>query len=82
MVADTLGTDDHTDAVICDEVHHSIADSWLVVLDYFGFFDEEPSDRLLLGVTATPTRDVAQHMMELQVHQAVLFYFDLPCAFN
>jgi superfamily II DNA or RNA helicase len=47
---------DDFDAVICDEAHHAIADSWRTVLGYFGFFDEEPSERLLLGVTATPNR--------------------------
>lgn len=54
---------DEFDAVICDEAHHAVAESWLRVLHYFGFINEDldgPADtlpeRLLLGVTATPNR--------------------------
>lgn len=44
------------DVVVCDEAHHAAADTWQTVLGYFGFFDTPPTDRLLLGVTATPNR--------------------------
>lgn len=48
---------DEFDAVICDEAHHAVADSWQRVLRYFGFMEDElPKTRLLLGVTATPNR--------------------------
>lgn len=42
--------------VIVDEAHHAAADSWLFVLERLGVFPETPPGRLLLGITATPSR--------------------------
>lgn len=53
---------DDFDAVIIDEAHHSIAASYRLILQYFGFLDANfkktvpAPNRLLLGVTATPKR--------------------------
>jgi superfamily II DNA or RNA helicase len=50
---DQLGHDFQT--VIIDEAHHAVSPSYLRILRRLGCF--ESSDRLTLGVTATPTRD-------------------------
>lgn len=42
--------------VICDEAHHSVAPSYLQVLDHFGLLSAADHHPLLLGVTATPVR--------------------------
>jgi len=42
--------------VIVDEAHHVAAESWLYVLGRLGVFPEAPAGRLLLGITATPSR--------------------------
>jgi ATP-dependent helicase IRC3 len=53
---------DDFDAVIIDEAHHSVAESYKIILRHFGFLDAEykkttpAPNRLLLGVTATPKR--------------------------
>lgn len=44
---------EHFDLMIIDEAHHATADSYLKVIDYFGF---RGSEKLLLGFTATPLR--------------------------
>lgn len=46
---------DSFDAVICDEAHHSVADSYKHIFDYFKLLEKD-CPRLLLGVTATPNR--------------------------
>lgn len=42
-------------AIVVDEAHHSIADSYLNIFNHFGLL-EVGCPRLLLGVTATPNR--------------------------
>ena len=45
----------HFTKIICDEAHHSIAQSYLTVFDHFGLRSPD-NKKLLLGVTATPNR--------------------------
>jgi superfamily II DNA or RNA helicase len=45
----------NVDKVVVDEAHHTPATSYVNVLEYFGVLSEGCS-KLLLGVTATPTR--------------------------
>lgn len=61
--------------VICDEVHHGIADSWLRVIRYF---QGGNPDLKLLGVTATPDRADGRGLAELIGHVAGVY--DLPDA--
>ncbi len=42
------------DKVVCDEMHHSCADSYMRVFEAFGVLGD--TKKLLLGFTATPTR--------------------------
>ena len=44
------------DCVVCDEAHHSTADSYINVFEYFGLMEPNEKSPLLLGVTATPNR--------------------------
>lgn len=44
------------DAVVIDECHHSMAESYQIILKHFGLLDDNPHKILLLGVTATPKR--------------------------
>jgi len=46
---------DDFQAIICDEAHHSTANSYKNVFNHFGLLHPD-STRLLLGVTATPNR--------------------------
>jgi superfamily II DNA or RNA helicase len=43
------------DVIVCDEAHHSTADTYRNVFDHFGLFNDG-NKKLLLGVTATPFR--------------------------
>lgn len=48
---------DHFSMCVIDEAHRSTAETWLRVLNYFGFGDENfNDDNLLVGLTATPYR--------------------------
>ena len=44
------------DCVVCDEAHHSTADTYLNVFEHFGLMTPTEKSPLLLGVTATPNR--------------------------
>jgi superfamily II DNA or RNA helicase len=46
---------DDFDVIVCDEAHHSAADTYLRVFEHFGLRDPG-NKKLLLGVTATPFR--------------------------
>lgn len=46
---------DDFSAIVVDEAHHSIADSYLNIFQHFGLLEPD-CPRLLLGVTATPNR--------------------------
>src|SRR5581483_2135454 len=43
------------DAIICDEAHHSTADSYIRIFNHFGLLADN-NKKLLVGVTATPNR--------------------------
>lgn len=62
---------DHFDAIIVDEAHHALADSYRRVLDYFG-------DALVLGVTATPDRGDLRNLGE--VFDSLAYEYTLPRA--
>jgi ATP-dependent helicase IRC3 len=47
------------DTVICDEAHHSVADSYQSIFKHFDLLSENPRI-LLFGVTATPNRGDGQ----------------------
>jgi len=46
---------DEFDAIVCDEAHHAIAATYRTIFEHFGLFEAD-SNKLLLGVTATPVR--------------------------
>lgn len=58
--------------VVIDEAHHATANSYQIVLDYFG------SDAKVLGVTATPDRHDEESLG--QIFQDVSFDYELPDA--
>jgi ATP-dependent helicase IRC3 len=43
-------------AIICDEAHLSVTNSWSTVLEHFGLLEGNPHKILLFGCTATPNR--------------------------
>lgn len=54
---------DHFDLCIVDEAHKSITETWIRVLEYFGFGKDNLSDgNLLYGNTATPYRSSGESM--------------------
>jgi len=62
------------DKFTIDEAHRGIADSYYNVYDYFNLLvDNDP--RLLLGVTATPTRGDGQGLAKL--FQKIVYTYDL-----
>ena len=50
-------TQDYYDFIIVDEFHHSVAESYATILDYY-------SPRILLGLTATPERMDGKNILE------------------
>jgi superfamily II DNA or RNA helicase len=59
------------DAIIQDEAHISMADSFKRVYDHFGLLKPNPSGPLFLGITATPNRSDGQGLKEL--FDAIIF---------
>ena len=53
------------DAVIQDEAHISVSDSFKRVYDYFGLLEPNPEGPLFLGITATPNRSDGKGLREL-----------------
>ena len=53
------------DAVIQDEAHLGVADSFKRVYDHFGLMQPNPDGLLFLGITATPNRSDGQGLREL-----------------
>ena len=53
------------DAVIQDEAHIGIADSFKRVYDHFGLMQPNPDGPLFLGITATPNRSDGKGLREL-----------------
>jgi ATP-dependent helicase IRC3 len=51
---------DEFDAIIQDEAHIGVADSFKRVYDHFGLLDRSRSKTLFLGITATPNRNDGQ----------------------
>lgn len=51
---------DHFGLVVCDEAHHTLADSWRKVIDHFCV-----NGTSLLGVTATPDRGDKKSLREI-----------------
>ncbi|KAI9478196.1 MAG: P-loop containing nucleoside triphosphate hydrolase protein [Benjaminiella poitrasii] len=43
-------------AILIDEAHHAVADTYTTILDYFGMNDEKGKKKLLWGCTATVKR--------------------------
>jgi ATP-dependent helicase IRC3 len=58
------------DAIICDEAHHSVSQSYLTVFDHFGLFSPD-NHIMLLGVTATPNRGDGKALA--QVYDQVIY---------
>jgi superfamily II DNA or RNA helicase len=56
---------DEFDAIIQDEAHIGMADSFKRVYDYFGLLQPNPSGPLFLGITATPNRNDGQGLKAL-----------------
>lgn len=62
---------DHYDAIIIDEAHHVLSDSYLRVLNHF-------ADAKVLGVTATPDRGDMRNLGEF--FETLAFEYSLPQA--
>ncbi len=56
---------DEFQAIIQDEAHIGMADSFKRVYDYFGLMEPNPSGPLFLGITATPNRNDGQGLNAL-----------------
>lgn len=56
---------DHFKIIVIDEAHHATAPSYRKIIDYFGLGKKDQSDRLLLGVTATPSRSDGTDLNEV-----------------
>ncbi len=56
---------DEFDAIIQDEAHIGMADSFKRVYDYFGLLDRTRTKTLFLGITATPNRNDGQGLKHL-----------------
>lgn len=58
---------DEYSCVVCDEAHHSTADSYTRIFHHFGFMGtpDKPHSRLLLGVTATPNRGDGEPLVKV-----------------
>ena len=52
-----LLTPDRFQLAICDEAHHAVSPSWRRVLEATGFLPDPPPGKLLVGVSATLTRE-------------------------
>ena len=62
---------DYFDTIIVDEAHHSLADSYQVILDYF-------ENANVLGVTATPDRGERQNLGKY--FDSIAYDYSLPHA--
>lgn len=63
-------------ALVIDEAHHAVADSYKRIVSHFGFGEGgEPDGRLLLGVTATSGRGDGQGLA--QVFDRVAFQYSM-----
>lgn len=62
---------DHFDTIIVDEAHHTIADSYLRILNYF-------ENANVLGVTATPDRGDMKNLG--QFYESLAYEYSLPKA--
>src|SRR5579863_2430831 len=62
------------DKLICDEAHHSVADSYRYLYDISGVLKPEYSG-LLLGVTATPNRGDGKALAE--IYKKVVYSYSL-----
>ncbi len=60
--------------LICDEAHHSVANSYQNVYEHFGVLDGR-SKSLLLGVTATPVRSDGKSLGD--VFQEIVYHMDI-----
>ena len=56
---------DEFDAIIQDEAHIGMADSFKRVYDHFGLLDRDRAKTLFLGITATPNRNDGQGLKHL-----------------
>ena len=63
------------DAIIQDEAHIGIADSFKRVYDHFGLMQPTPDGPLFLGITATPNRNDGQGLKAL--FDEVVFNMDI-----
>jgi superfamily II DNA or RNA helicase len=61
---------DEFDAVVCDEAHHSVADTYIRVFEHFQLI-QPGNKKLLLGVTATPVRADGQGLWS--VYQEIVY---------
>lgn len=64
---------DYFDAVIIDEAHHSAADTYLKVINYF-------DSAKLLGVTATPNRSDVRNISD--IYESVAYTYDTKTAID
>lgn len=67
--------------IVIDECHHSTAETYKNVLEYFGVLKDSPEDaqstkgKVLLGVTATPSR--SDHIGLDHIFDKITFSYDL-----
>jgi len=66
------------DAVVCDEAHHSTAQTYKNVFQYFGLFPLLYASPLLVGVTATPNRSDGTGLCE--IYDEIVYDMDLISA--
>jgi superfamily II DNA or RNA helicase len=62
------------DVIVCDEAHHSVAETYIRVFGHFGLFDDS-NKKLLLGVTATPFRADDKELLP-HLYQEIIY--DMP----
>jgi ATP-dependent helicase IRC3 len=62
------------DKIVVDEAHHSVAQSYMNILEATGAL-KEGSNKLILGVTATPTRGDGQALAK--IYQKVVYSYPL-----
>jgi superfamily II DNA or RNA helicase len=61
------------DLIICDEAHHSVANSYKIIFDHFNVFEDKT--KLLVGVTATPNRGDKVGLSD--IYQDIVFKRDI-----
>lgn len=63
------------DAIVVDEAHHSIGDTYRNTFEHFGLLTDEAPERLLLGVTATVRRGDDQALG--QIYDEIAYQYSI-----